>query len=177
MNGHKPAPHNAPPGSIPIYAALPKGHNALAALVTDILDEHRPETATERKIAEAMAVAKWRQMRAWEMGDAALTEEMLSRRANRPETANQLPAARVFSAFREIADSGRAMILMNRYEARYERLYGRSLKLLLRLRAERQSAEPDMEDEAAAPVPIPQQCENETGENEACEYEKSEAPA
>ena len=105
-------------------------------LLADIVDEHQPRTPTESRLTESMALAKWRQMRAWEMGDAALTQEILAQNKNHPETAAQPSAVRAFAAFREIADNGSVLVVMNRYEARYERLYERSLKLLLRLQDE-----------------------------------------
>ena len=105
-------------------------------LLADIVDEHQPRTPTESRLTEAMALAKWRQMRAWEMSDAALTREILAQTVNHPETAAQPSAVRAFAAFREIADNGSVLVVMNRYEARYERLYERSLKLLLRLQDE-----------------------------------------
>ena len=43
------------------------------ALLASFLDEHQPETPTERTLIENMAIARWRQERVWNAETAGLT--------------------------------------------------------------------------------------------------------
>jgi hypothetical protein len=47
-------------------------------LLAALQEEHQPETATEEALIENMAVARWRQMRLWNMETAGLTSKSTS---------------------------------------------------------------------------------------------------
>jgi hypothetical protein len=74
-------------------------------LLASYLDEHQPETPTERTLIENMAVARWRQQRVWTLETAGLTSEMRRPRYIEGED----PETQAFVAFRTLE-------LLNRYE-------------------------------------------------------------
>ena len=84
-----------------------------------------------------MAVARWRQQRAWTLETAGLTNEM--RRPRYIEGEN--PETQAFVAFRSLTDESRTLELLNRYEARFERQFRAALTALLNLRAKRRTEE------------------------------------
>jgi hypothetical protein len=57
-------------------------------LLASYLDEHHPETPTERTYIENMAAARWRQQRVWALETAGLTNEI-----RRPRTRPSSPSA------------------------------------------------------------------------------------
>lgn len=103
------------------------------ALLTSLQDELQPQNIVEIGLIETMAVARWRQMRLWSMERANLALEIEKQRdaAGSPRCN---PATRASMAFETIVDRSRALDLMNRYEARFDRLYDRALARLIALR-------------------------------------------
>jgi hypothetical protein len=106
-------------------------------LLASYLDEHHPETPTERTLIENMAVARWRQQRVWALETAGLTNEMRRPRYIEGEDFE----TQAFVAFRTLTDDTRALELLNRYEARFERQFRAALTALLTLRAKRLAEE------------------------------------
>ncbi len=92
-------------------------------LLASYLDEHQPETPTERTLIETMAVARWRQQRVWTLETAGLTSEMRRPRYIEGED----PETQAFVAFRSLSDDSRTLELLNRYEARFERQFRAAL--------------------------------------------------
>ena len=113
-------------------------------LLASYLDEHQPETSTERTLIENMAIARWRQQRVWILETAGLTSEMRHPRYIEGED----PGTRAFVAFRSLTDDSRTLELLNRYEARFERQFRAALTAFLNLRAKRRA-----EGHADAPDP------------------------
>lgn len=106
-------------------------------LLASYLEEHQPETPSERTLIENMAVARWRQQRAWTLETAGLTIEMRRPRFIEGED----PETQAFVAFRTLSDDSRTLELLNRYEARFERQFRAALTAFLNLRTKRQSEE------------------------------------
>ena len=99
-------------------------------LLAALRDEHRPETPTEAVLVENMAVARWRQLRLWSMETAGLDNEI---RHPKFLEGDDFPT-QAFVAFRTLTDESRALELLNRYEARFDRQFRTSLATLLKLR-------------------------------------------
>jgi hypothetical protein len=118
-------------------------------LLASYLDEHHPETPTERTLIENMAVARWRQQRVWILEAAGLTAEMRRPRYIEGED----PETQAFVAFRSLTDDSKALELLNRYEARFERQFRAALAALLNLRTKRRAEEKGRAQADAANTP------------------------
>jgi hypothetical protein len=123
-------------------------------LLASYLEEHQPETPTERTLIENMAVARWRQQRVWTLETAGLTAEIRRPRYIEGED----PETQAFVAFRSLSDDSRTLELLNRYEARFERQFRAALTALLNLqtkrRAEAQAEAKAKADAATSPTHI-----------------------
>lgn len=109
---------------------------AFTELLAAMKEEHQAETPTEQSLIETMAVARWRQRRVWSMETAGLAHEI-----RHPEFLDgEDTATLAFIAFRKLTDETRALELLGRYEARYDRQFRGALKTLLTLRAEQKRA-------------------------------------
>ncbi len=98
------------------------------ALLADLHAELQPQTAVEITLVETMAAARWRQLRIWGIEKATMEHQM--RIEDDPE---EDPATRCARAFRTLGDNSRALELINRYDARYERQYLRAHRRFLEL--------------------------------------------
>jgi hypothetical protein len=107
------------------------------ALLASFLDEHQPETATERDLIERMAAARWRQERVWSVETAGLNNEIRRPRYHEGEDYATL----TFVALRTLSDDSRVLDLLQRYDARFERQFRAALTALLNLRAKRRAEE------------------------------------
>jgi hypothetical protein len=101
------------------------------------LDEHLPETPTERALIENLAAARWRQRRVWAIETAGIANELRRPRYIEGEDFD----TRAFVAFRTLADDSPVLNLLNRYDARFERQFRNALTAFLNLRAKRRAAE------------------------------------
>jgi hypothetical protein len=103
-----------------------------------LLSEHRPVTPTEHLILEEMAVARWRQQRAWLMETDLLENQMDKMTSDiEKEYVSIHEATRITLAFRELAEKSPALQLLQRYESRLSRQIERCRKQLLSFRASR----------------------------------------
>ncbi len=101
---------------------------AFLELLADLNREHNAQTETQRTLVEHMAMARWRIARLW-----AIERELLQSEIHKPEHIQQSPTARVTSAFASLVERDSVFSLLNRYEARFDRQYARSLNLLIKL--------------------------------------------
>ena len=106
------------------------------ALLATLKEELQPQTGIESALVESMAVARWRQMRLWGMEKAGIAYEIQKQESSSDsqDTMERDAPTRVALAFRALSDHSRSLELMNRYETRYDRQYGRALERLIRLR-------------------------------------------
>jgi hypothetical protein len=118
-------------------------------LLAGYLGEHQPATPTERTLIENMAIARWRQQRAWTLETAGLTTEMRRPRYIEGED----PETQAFVAFRTLTDDSRTLELLNRYEARFERQFRAALTALLNLQTKRRAEERENAKAEAATSP------------------------
>jgi hypothetical protein len=101
---------------------------AFLELLADLTREHNAQTETQRTLVEHMAMARWRIARLW-----AIERELLQSEIHKPEHNQQSPTARVTRAFASLVERDGVFSLLNRYEARFDRQYARSLNLLIKL--------------------------------------------
>ena len=73
------------------------------ALLASLLDEHQPETPTERDFIERMAAARWRQERVWGAETAGLNNEIRRPRYHEGEGYE----TQAFVASRTLSDDSR----------------------------------------------------------------------
>jgi hypothetical protein len=112
-------------------------------LLTSYLDEHLPETPTERALIENMAVARWRQERVWTLETSAMENQM--RNPRHPEgyaddEANDF-STRAYVAFHTLTSKSPSIEVLSRYEVRFERQFRLALNAFLQLRAARRVEE------------------------------------
>ena len=122
-------------------------------LLAAYLEEHHPETPTEHTLIENMAIARWRQQRAWTLRKAAgLTNQIRHPRYHEGED----PDTQAYVAFHTLTEGGRTLDLLNRYEARFERQFRASLTAFLNLRTKRRTEErAEKAERASQPDPDP----------------------
>jgi hypothetical protein len=136
-------------------------------LLASYVEEHQPETATERTLIENLAVARWRQERVWTLETAAMENQM---RRPRYDEGDDFPT-QAYVAFHTLTQGSRSLELLNRYEVRFERQFRAALNTLLTLRAKRAAThrvhvpvlpEPLPDRNSIRLVPTPQNSEPET---------------
>ena len=104
----------------------------------EFIEEHQPRTPTERELVHRMAVASWRLRRCYAREAAIIKLKMIDQQVRLEGEYDELtPADRAANAFRTLADTGRALELLNRYETRDRRAFDQSLKTLLQLQSTR----------------------------------------
>jgi hypothetical protein len=101
---------------------------AFSQLLADLAREHNAQTETQLTLVEHMAMARWRIARLW-----AIERELLQSEIHKPEHIRLSPTSRVTRAFASLAERDGVFNLLNRYEARLDRQYARSLNLLIKL--------------------------------------------
>ena len=110
-------------------------------LLADLQEEFKPETRSEARLLEIMAVCDWRRSRLWCLEMAQYIHATRAQeRANDPiadHENNEIPSMHTSLAFTTLSDKSRALELLNRYEVRYSREYHRTLVYYNAQRAER----------------------------------------
>lgn len=97
--------------------------------------DYQPRTETERNLVFRIAHAHWRSLRLWSQEKSIFNEAMeeIRRSTREPGLRSDACSGR---AFRQLADSGPVLALLDRHENRYERIYHRAVRQLSRLREE-----------------------------------------
>jgi hypothetical protein len=111
-------------------------------LLASLQDELQPEGAVEYILVEIMAVACWCQRRLWGLHSAGLRSELQKQHAaaEGEQVVFTSPVGRASLAFRALADNGRSLDLINRYQTSYERQYHRSYRQLMEIHEKRDSS-------------------------------------
>jgi hypothetical protein len=113
------------------------------ALLQSFLDRFHPADPVERELVEAMAAARWRLRRLHAIESRILEIELLRRADSLDQEFSGLnDPDRLAHAFQNLADHGRALALLVRYEAALNRAFDRAFKQLILL----QSAPPSAPD-------------------------------
>jgi hypothetical protein len=104
---------------------------AFTAILTELQEELQPQTATEHRLVEIMAVADWRRSRLWCLETAQYIHGTHQQeRAHDPwadQENSEVPSMHTALAFKALSDESRSLELLNRYEVRYSREYLRTL--------------------------------------------------
>jgi len=118
-------------------------------LTTEFFEEFRPVGPIEIDLVQMMLVSSWRRTRVWFLESKSLANKI----ADQP-AAETYPAHATVLAFAELANEGRTLDLLNRYESRYDRQYFRAHRRLLEIQDRRMRNEPD-NTPPPAPGPLP----------------------
>jgi hypothetical protein len=121
-------------------------------LVASLWDEFRPATAFEESLVDAMAVARWRQQRIWNIERDAMDSQLVAEH-DKNRAAMLHPGLLTSMAFGTLASETRTLDLINRYESRFDRQYLRAHNRLVNVQERRMRNEPD---NTPPPAPGPQ---------------------
>ena len=97
--------------------------------VASLQAQLKPRSEAEAAIVETMAIARWKQMRIWGVQKAGFDLEMA-----RLNSDCNLPPARAYMVFKNLADNSRVLDLQYRYETGYDRQFCRAYAFFLKLR-------------------------------------------
>jgi hypothetical protein len=100
----------------------------LVDLIAAFERDFSPSNEVERALVENLAINRWRLLRLFTIERANLQAEI-----DTFDSSQQDAATRAALAFRSLGDQSRSLDLLNRYEARFERQFARSLSLILLL--------------------------------------------
>jgi hypothetical protein len=81
-------------------------------------------------LLEKMAVARWRQLSAWGLETAGITDEVNRHIEENPDVLDKDPAVRAFRAMKEMVGTSSLLNLLNRYDVRFDRAYFRAYREL-----------------------------------------------
>jgi hypothetical protein len=108
------------------------------------IDHFRPQTEVEMDLVEEMAVAKWRQRRAWSIETATLARELDCQDPELVKKWQRLdPATRLALAHQSLTERGPSLHLIGRYETRLRRHYDKSLQNLFLVKSKRSVTKTD----------------------------------
>jgi hypothetical protein len=102
-------------------------HEPLARLRADLTAAYQPGTVFAEGLVEQAAIASWRIRQLQALETAAMNAEIVRQRPIHPSSA---PVQLIACAFRRLIDETGTLRLINRLEARYERLCDRALDRL-----------------------------------------------
>jgi len=115
------------------------------------VQEFQPEGGVEMDLVDQMVAAQWRLRRIWRMQTTALDLKMDQQEEWLAKTYDQISGTeRTTIAFKSLADDGKSLELLLRYETACSRAYQRAMNSLFKLRKEklRNDPEPPSEPEA-----------------------------
>jgi hypothetical protein len=95
------------------------------ALLTALMEEHQPRSATQLMLVETMAVARWRQLRVWGVQKSAIDRDMALQNVN----VGPPPVLAIFA----LTNSPEVLL---RYEIAFDRQFSRALARLLTLQSQ-----------------------------------------
>ena len=108
-----------------------ESHEAFQDLLDSMIIEWNPFNFDEYALVEAMAVARWRQMRAWSLTTAGHNHTLQLQEENAPEVAALDMPTRAWLALCQTHQNGFSTAELNRHETRYGRDYLRYRRELI----------------------------------------------
>ncbi len=117
-----------------------ESHKRFARVLKTLRTQLQPANDVEKYLAEGMAAARWRRLRAWGLERAIIGYESRTRTPEFTDLAPSEHSAQTAHTLRHFADDSRFLEDLSRHESRYDRQYGRALKCLLHLRARPQKS-------------------------------------
>jgi hypothetical protein len=154
------------------------------ALLNEYAAQHQPEGCTEHGLVEAMATARWKQLRFDCADKIAVDLRMRTERQNPPDYPHQ-GAAVISTTLTHMAEGTRTMREMSLHHDRLDRAFTRALNMLLKLQDRRGFKPTPGAQSDLAPAPSPEPALNDFPEmpddfsetNDAPELTVPEAPA
>ena len=113
-----------------------------ASLIADLYETWTPTDEHERALVDTMAMALWRRTRIAALESAGINLQLAKAEIQNPETIHH------YIAITSLAEENRSFELLNRYEARFTRMYERAARSLMAYRKFRQ-----LETAPSAPIP------------------------
>ena len=101
-------------------------------LIADLYETWTPTDEHERGLVDTMAMALWRRTRIAALESAGINLQLAKSEIQNPETTHH------YLAITSLADENRSFELLNRYEARFTRMYERAARSLMAYRKFRQ---------------------------------------
>jgi len=141
-------------------------------LTTEFFQEFRPVGPIEIDLVQMMLVSSWRRTRVWFLESKSLSNKI----ADQP-VAESYPAYATVLAFGELANEGRTLDLLNRYESRYDRQYFRAHRRLIEIQDRRLRNQPDNTPPPAPGPHTPPSAETEFAKRTQAEPENVENKA
>lgn len=127
------------------------------------VDQFHPQSQVEMELVETMAVARWRLRRIVTIETTLLGTEMVRRVEDIDDEFNAVDGDdRLAWVFQKLADEGKSLGLLVRYEGTLNRSYDRAFKQLLLLQSTRKPPQPNEPEPAPAsrrPVPAEEHLE------------------
>ena len=103
-----------------------------ASLIADLYETWTPTDEHERALVDTMAMALWRRTRIAALESAGINLQLAKSEIQNPETTHH------YLAITSLAEESRSFELLNRYEARFTRMYERAARSLMAYRKFRQ---------------------------------------
>ena len=103
-----------------------------ASLIADLYETWTPTDEHERALVDTMAMALWRRTRIAALESAAINLQLAKSEIQNPETTHH------YLAVTSLAEESRSFELLNRYEARFTRMFERAARSLMAYRKFRQ---------------------------------------
>ncbi len=120
-----------------------------ASLIADLYETWAPTDEHERALVDTMAMALWRRTRIAALESAGINLQLAKSEIQNPETTHH------YLAITSLADENRSFELLNRYEARFTRMYERAARSLMAYRKFRQQ-EASLSVPGVLPEPAPE---------------------
>ena len=102
------------------------------SLIDDLYETWSPTDEHERALVDTMAMALWRRTRIAALESAGINLQLAKAEIQNPETIHH------YIAITSLAEENRSFELLNRYEARFTRMYERAARSLMAYRKFRQ---------------------------------------
>ena len=102
------------------------------SLIADLYETWSPADEHERALVDTMAMALWRRTRIAALESAGINLQLAKAEIQNPETTHH------YIAITSLAEESRSFELLNRYEARFTRMYERAARSLMAYRKFRQ---------------------------------------
>ena len=117
------------------FATVPgEDQPAFDALLASVEESYQPAGPLECELARTLATLRWRLRRIPEIETAILTNELALAKPQIDLAFSEInDAERLGFVFQKLADSGKSLALLLRYETSLTRLYDRTLKQLAKL--------------------------------------------
>jgi hypothetical protein len=99
--------------------------------MADFIDQFNPQDSVELGLVEQMAACRWRQLSAWGLETAGISDAIRELTEKSPELLEKEPAVRAFRAIGEMNTQGNQLNTLMRYDARFDRQFYRAYNKLM----------------------------------------------